>query len=293
MKFSNLLFFILLSAFLTSCIKDETPIDPCSQDQINKELANLDAYFDKNNVPTTTKHNSGLQYVVHTNGTGSSPIRTSLMDVDYKLYDLQNTTIDDGTNFKFDLSQMINAWQIGLPLLKEGDVATLYSPSCLAYGSSQVGNLPAYATLIFDVTINEVLNVDENACSEIQKTHETGKIENHLEANPIAGMIVHESGLQYAILTEGNGAMPTVDDEVIVDYIVHDLKDKKIDEDTDKTLKISALIEAWQIVLPLLKEGSTATFYAPSCLAYGAFGTSNIAPYAPLKFQVTFKSIVP
>ena len=112
----------------------------------------------RDEVKTT---DSGLQYEVLTEGTGTSPKLTDQVEVHYK------GTLLDGTEFdssfkrnqtaKFPVNGVIQGWQEGLQLMKEGSRYKFYIPAELGYGSQGAGNsIPPNATLIFEVELIKV-----------------------------------------------------------------------------------------------------------------------------------------
>ena len=56
----------------------------------------------------------------------------------------------------FPLSGVIQGWQEGIPLFKEGGSGILLIPSALGYGSQSVGSIPANSVLIFDINLIDV-----------------------------------------------------------------------------------------------------------------------------------------
>lgn len=112
----------------------------------------------KDGVTTT---DSGLQYKVIKEGTGSSPTAKDKVEVHYR------GTLVDGTEFDssysrnqsivFGLNQVIAGWTEGLQLMKEGATYELYIPSNLAYGNRALPGIPANSTLIFQVELIKVL----------------------------------------------------------------------------------------------------------------------------------------
>lgn len=114
-----------------------------------------------------------------------------------------------------------------------------------------------------------------------------------------AGVVTLPSGLQYKVITQGNGPIPKADDRVNVAYEGRTL-DGKIFDATERhgteydTFGVSGLIKGWTEALTLMPVGSTWTLYIPSDLAYGARGAGeDIAPYATLVFTLSLKGIEP
>ena len=105
-----------------------------------------------------------------------------------------------------------------------------------------------------------------------------------------------ESGLQYEILVEGNGAVPKITDEVEVEYEGYLLDSQVFDSTKDvgaQVFKISEMIEGWKEVLTKMREGSRWKVYIPSHLAYGENGAPPmIQPNATLVFIIELNKIV-
>ena len=110
------------------------------------------------------------------------------------------------------------------------------------------------------------------------------------------GVKTTASGLQYKITKEGEGKQPTKDDIVVVEY-----EGRLIDGtvfDSSKaggpvTFPVSQVIPGWAEGIQLLKEGSEATFYIPSKLAYRdqVMPGGKIGPNSTLVFDVKLVKI--
>jgi FKBP-type peptidyl-prolyl cis-trans isomerase FklB len=105
------------------------------------------------------------------------------------------------------------------------------------------------------------------------------------------GVITLPDGLQYKIITDGNGATPTADSTVTVNYSGSFLDGKEFDSSlkTGHPAQIEAgrVIHGWSEALMKMKVGSKWQLFIPSDLAYGAQGRPPIIPSnAALVFEV-------
>lgn len=111
------------------------------------------------------------------------------------------------------------------------------------------------------------------------------------------GVIQHESGLQYRIDKEGSGAQPQLTDQVVVHYKGTLLDGSQFDSSYDRgepaTFQPMGLIRAWQIILPMMKEGAKYTIWSPGELAYGAGGSPpKIGPNETLVFEMELLQVI-
>ncbi|NUQ26339.1 MAG: FKBP-type peptidyl-prolyl cis-trans isomerase [Saprospiraceae bacterium] len=147
--FSMVLLGIILLA--GACKKDDD-----NQALIDKEL--IEQYLLDNNIDAQ-EHESGMFYVITTEGFGASPTLNDDVEVSYRGYFLDDTVFDQtaaGQTVEFPLANLIKGWQIGLPLLKEGGRGTFFLPSELGYGDNPPSGIPANAVLIFDIDLVDV-----------------------------------------------------------------------------------------------------------------------------------------
>lgn len=88
------------------------------------------------------------------------------------------------------------------------------------------------------------------------------------------GVIETPSGLQYKIITEGNGPIAAAIDTVEVNYVGTLIDGTKFDSSYDRgetaTFPLNGVIKGWTEGLQLVPEGSKVMFYIPSELAYGS-----------------------
>ena len=91
-----------------------------------------------------------------------------------------------------------------------------------------------------------------------------------------------ESGLQYQVLEEGNGASPKATDTVAVHYKGTTLEGVAFDSSyggQPVEFPLNRVIEGWTEGVQLMKEGARYKFWIPADLAYG----NNPRPGGPIK----------
>lgn len=112
------------------------------------------------------------------------------------------------------------------------------------------------------------------------------------------GVVTTESGLQYKILTEGEGANPSAEDTVQVNYrgtLINGTEfDSSFKHGRPATFPLNGVIPGWTEGLQKLKKGGKAELYIPSNLAYGPAGMGQaIGPNSVLVFEVELLDINP
>lgn len=104
------------------------------------------------------------------------------------------------------------------------------------------------------------------------------------------GVKVTESGLQYLVLKEGDGAKPGPNDVVTVHYtgrlIDGTVFDSSVERGEPATFAVGQVIPGWVEGLQLMSEGAAWRLFIPSNLAYGPHGTGPIQPNSTLIFDV-------
>jgi FKBP-type peptidyl-prolyl cis-trans isomerase len=109
------------------------------------------------------------------------------------------------------------------------------------------------------------------------------------------------SGLYYTIKKKGTGPNAKPRQTVSMNYLGKFLDGNKFDANVDDkfnnirpfsfTLGVGQVIKGWDEGVQLLNNGSRATLYIPSDLAYGPSGRGPIPPSAVLVFEVGVLSI--
>lgn len=111
------------------------------------------------------------------------------------------------------------------------------------------------------------------------------------------GVKTTESGLQYEVIEEGNGAMPKAGDDVTVHYtgtlIDGTVFDSSVERGAPATFGVTQVIPGWVEALQMMKEGAKWRLFIPSNLAYGPNGAGGIiGPNATLIFDVELIKVI-
>lgn len=126
------------------------------------------------------------------------------------------------------------------------------------------------------------------------KTKEAGAA--YLAANKAKpGVTTTPSGLQYEVITAGEGASPTDGDVVKVHYkgtlIDGTVFDSSIDRKEPAEFPLGQIIKGWDEALKLMKPKAKWKLTIPPELAYGDRGAGPIPPNSVLVFEVELLDI--
>jgi FKBP-type peptidyl-prolyl cis-trans isomerase len=135
----------------------------------------------------------------------------------------------------------------------------------------------------------------ENMKAEADKNKKEG--EEFLAKNKEQGDVkTLESGLQYQVMSAGEGAKPGENDTVKVHYkgtLIDGTEfDSSYKRDKPAEFPVKAVIPGWTEALQLMKKGGKWKLWIPSELAYGERGRPSIPPNSVLIFEVELLDIV-
>ena len=164
-------------------------------------------------------------------------------------------------------------------------------------------NVEDFAQAIADVLNRKETAISHNEAREIvnkyfMELEEKMNAENiekgkaFLEENAKKeGVVTLPSGLQYEVITEGNGKKPSATDRVKCHYegtlIDGTLFDSSIKRGQPAVFGLNQVIKGWTEGLQLMGEGAKYRFFIPSQLGYGAQQAGEmIPPHSTLIFDV-------
>ena len=164
-------------------------------------------------------------------------------------------------------------------------------------------NVEDFAQAIADVLNRKETAISHNEAREIvnkyfMELEEKMNAENiekgkaFLEENAKKeGIVTLPSGLQYEVITEGNGKKPSATDRVKCHYegtlIDGTLFDSYIKRGQPAVFGVNQVIKGWVEALQLMSEGSKWRLFIPSELGYGAQQAGEmIPPHSTLIFEV-------
>jgi len=110
------------------------------------------------------------------------------------------------------------------------------------------------------------------------------------------GIVTLPSGVQYRVVEDGEGSRPTLQDTVTVHYRGSKMDGREFDSSFARgvpaVFQVDGVLEGWQEVLPLMREGSMWQVFLPPELAFGVRGDPPlIGPNEALQFDLRLVQI--
>ena len=154
-----LIFLVIISIF--SCADENIVVTRTKQEQFNLDLERIQGYLNENNVEGFESLDNGLHYKILEEGNSSFPKNGDTLDVEYVGQLLNGLEFDRSyTNQPFEFilgsNEVIQGWELGVPLIDEEGTILLIIPSGLAYGTTTSSSIPENSVLIFRIKLLDI-----------------------------------------------------------------------------------------------------------------------------------------
>jgi len=187
---------------------------------------------------------------------------------------------------------------IGKSLKQQGtdiDLDSLFEAVRATYDGTPLAMTPEQATAIREEFIAQRRAEAEAERSSQAAANAAAGDKFLLENRNKEGVQVTDSGLQYKVITMGEGTRPAATDTVTVHYRGTLLNGEEFDSSYSRnqpmTFQLDQVIPGWTEGLQLMPVGSKFMFWIPPGLAYGPSGGGPIGPNATLTFEVELLGI--
>ncbi|MCW8331850.1 FKBP-type peptidyl-prolyl cis-trans isomerase [Photobacterium sp. SDRW27] len=187
--------------------------------------------------------------------------------------------------------------QMGQQLAQSGLEGLNVAAIAKGIATSLTGEMPEIEVDDINNALREIHTRAEEARQEQAKAAAADG-EAFLKDNALRPEVtVTESGLQYEVLVEGNGEIPTSDKQVRVHYHGEltdgTVFDSSVSRGQPAEFPVTGVIAGWVEALQMMPVGSKWKLYIPQDLAYGERGAgAAIPPYAALVFEVELLDIL-
>lgn len=146
-KFGKIIAVPMVSLLVMSCSDQESEPEMAQETNTMEQAVTSESSFleENKNKEGVTVTESGLQYKVLLEGSGSRPLATDMVTVHYEGTLIDGTVFDSsyerGQPAEFPLNRVISGWTEGVQLMNEGAKYKFFIPSALAYGPRGAGGL--------------------------------------------------------------------------------------------------------------------------------------------------------
>jgi len=252
---------------------------------------------------------NGFKFTVVKAGDGVLPKKEEILVFDHLLKDSKDSVWNNTHTDGMPSAVMIQdstalAGENGMVqmfrMLSKGDSVTVTLPITKFFrdvvGAPVPEGVDTTVNLSYCIQVNNIMKMEDfrNFQTEMmerktksQVTKDASIITKYLSDNKITAQ-QDTSGLHFVLHGSKGGSKPSLDNCVEVKYRGKFLKDGKVfDEAEHVAFPLNGVIRGWQLAIPMLGIGDSATFYIPSGLAYGPQGyPGQIPPDAILIFDV-------
>lgn len=258
---------------------------------------------------------SGL-VIVETAGKGKVAKMGDYVDFDFTMCDPQGDTIMNSFGIETVAMQygeefISKGFTEALGMVPEGGMMHFVIPSALAFDSVGYEQfIQPYTPLVVRLKMNSVMNkaeydkhqADLEAAKEAENERllamESETIANYIKVNNITELPT-ESGLYIIRQEEGEGNVAQWGDEVLVHYIISNLKGDEVESSYDYGQPISfhignnEMIPAIEEALMTMSPGAKVTLVTPSALAFGEYVIDDelLPAYSPLVIELELVEI--
>ena len=201
----------------------------------------------------------------------------------------------------FDTMEAQASYGIGLQIgqqLQESGLTGLVPQAILAgITDALANNQPAVAVDVLHRALREMHERADAVRNEMQAELVKDGMRFLEENAKKEGVSSTESGLQFSVITQGNGPIPARTDRVRVHYTGRltdgTVFDSSVQRGEPAEFPVNGVIAGWIEALTLMPVGSKWELYIPSNLAYGERGAgAAIPPHSTLVFEVELLEIL-
>ena len=262
----------------------------------------LAAYIAENGIDVEPTE-SGIYIVPVKNGNGRCPVKGEKVEVDYDVYTLNGELVGSSSKydevFSFVLGDgyAIPGWEEVLPMMHLGDKVRAIIPFSMAYGEHSVFGMPPYTNLVYDITLNKIITVDEQKRIEKEekekmKADSEAAFARFVKDNGFVRQTA--SGLYYKFEKENNGRVPSRGSVVKMKFDASVMGGQKLGSTEELgglyeiTYGETPVLPGFQEAVGMMTIGDKGTFVLPYKLAYGAspYGDGKVPAYSNLIFDI-------
>lgn len=266
----------------------------------------LDEYVVNNNINVTPEP-SGVYIIPIEKGKGRCPVKGEKVELDFSATLLNGqpvgSTFDGPEKFSFVLGEgyTIQGWEEIVPKMHLGDRVKAIIPFDMAYGEHSVGEIPAYANLVYDIKLLKIttaaeLQAEAERALKALKEESERAFFDYLKVNNITDYTA--SGLFFAKSLVTEGAQPQKGQTARIKFEATYLDGTPLGDSEqlggqyDLVIGEGKVLKGLEEGVSLMRVGEKARFVLPYTLAYGANPYGNIPAYSNLVFDVELLDVL-
>lgn len=266
----------------------------------------LDEYVVNNNINVTPEP-SGVYIIPIEKGKGRCPVKGEKVELDFSATLLNGqpvgSTFDGPEKFSFVLGEgyTIQGWEEIVPKMHLGDRVKAIIPFDMAYGEHSVGEIPAYANLVYDIKLLKIttaaeLQAEAERALKALKEESERAFFDYLKVNNITDYTA--SGLFFAKSLVTEGAQPQKGQTARIKFEASYLDGTPLGDSEqlggqyDLVIGEGKVLKGLEEGVSLMRVGEKARFVLPYTLAYGANPYGNIPAYSNLVFDVELLDVL-
>jgi FKBP-type peptidyl-prolyl cis-trans isomerase len=273
---------------MLSCINGQD-----SNTLFNDEIKQIDDYLISIGVADEVLYDNGngIRVHIHEYGEEAPPHNGQTVTINYagRLFP-NGATFASGTITDKLENLTPPGFKSTVANIMTGTNVTSYIPSSRGFGEAGTTDVPPNSILVYDIYLAQT---ERTAIEQDQFETDSTAIANYIADNQL-DLVYNDGDIWYSVQEEGTGANPIPYDVVTFDYKLSLLSDPQtiFDQGTITDTGIFTLVDGFKVGLPLLREGTKATFIIPSGLGYGPKGANGLPGNANLIYEITFTKIL-
>lgn len=281
-------------------------IDRMKKQMIEASKAELAAYIEKESIKETPSE-SGIYIIPMEKGRGRCPVKGEKVELDFAAYLLNGQQVgstfgmDEKFTFVLGENYVIPGWEVILPKMHLGERVKAIVPFEMAYGEHQVGSVPAYSNMVYDmkllkITTQEELIKQAEAEMKALKAQSEKAFWDYIKANDITNYT--QTGLFFAKADTTAGAKVMEGQKARIKFDAYYLDGTPLGNSDqlggyyEVKYGEHGVLMGLEEAVGLLRVGEKGRFVLPYTLAYGENPYGNIPAYSNLVFVVELLEIV-
>lgn len=284
----------------------QADIDNMKQQLIEASHKELSAYIKRENIKVTPDEH-GIYIIPVEKGSGRCPVSGEKVEIDFAAYLLNGqevgSTFGMDETFSFVLGEnfVIPGWEVVVPKMHLGERIKVIIPFEMAYGEHQVGQVPAYSNMVYDIkllkirTQAELIKQAEEEMKVLKVKSEQALVD-YIKENNITEKT--QSGLYYSKLNNTDGATVALGQKARISFDAYYLdgtplgNSEQLGGSYDIKYGEHGVLRGLEEAVGLLRVGEKGRFVIPYTLGYGENPYGNIPAYSNLVFDVELIDII-